>query len=58
MTKKELSFTDAALRDIILGYAREAGVRAFEKSLGACAKVAASIAEGTVTEPVKIAEGD
>jgi len=57
LTKKDLSFTDAALRDIILGYAREAGVRAFEKSLGACMrKVAASIAEGTVTEPVKITQ--
>ena len=55
LKKKDLGFTDGALRDIILGYAREAGVRAFEKSLGTCMrKVAAGIAEGMVTKPVKM----
>ncbi|MDD4098696.1 MAG: endopeptidase La [Lentisphaeria bacterium] len=55
LKKKDLSFTDSALRDIILGYAREAGVRAFEKSLGTCMrKVAAGVAEGLVTGPVRM----
>jgi len=55
LTRADLSFSDSALRAIIDGYAREAGVRAFEKALGGCMRrVAAGRAEGTVTEPVAI----
>ncbi len=55
LTKKDLSFTDSALRAIILGYAREAGVRAFEKALGGCMrKVAAGLAEGTISGKISI----
>jgi ATP-dependent Lon protease len=55
LVKADLKFTDAALRSIIHGFAREAGVRAFEKALGGCMrKVAAGKAEGLVTEPVLV----
>ncbi|NMA47003.1 MAG: endopeptidase La [Lentisphaerae bacterium] len=55
LTKKDLSFSDSALRAIIMGYAREAGVRAFEKALGGCMrKVAAGLAEGTISGKTNI----
>jgi ATP-dependent Lon protease len=48
-------FTEPALRALIAGFAREAGVRALEKAMGSCLrKIAAARAEGTLTEPVSI----
>ncbi len=55
LKRDQLRFTEAGIRAIIDGHAREAGVRALEKALNACArKVAAGIAEGTVGEAVAI----
>ena len=49
LTKSRLSFTDGALRAIIGGYTREAGVRGLEREIGtACRKVARRVAEGTL----------
>ncbi|OPZ25521.1 MAG: Lon protease [Lentisphaerae bacterium ADurb.BinA184] len=50
-----LHFTTPALRAIIEGYAREAGVRNLEKALSSVArKVAAGRAEGIVSDPVVV----
>jgi ATP-dependent Lon protease len=47
LTAEQLSFTEAALRAIIRGYTREAGVRNLEREIGAiCRKVARRHAEG------------
>jgi ATP-dependent Lon protease len=55
LTRKEIAFTDAGLKALINGYAREAGVRAFEKAIGGCMrKVAAGRAEGNIDEKVTI----
>ena len=51
---EQLSFTDDALRTVMSGYTREAGVRNLEREIGAlCRKVARRHAEGTV-DPVEI----
>ena len=51
---EQLSFTDDALRAVIGGYTREAGVRNLDREVGAlCRKVARRHAEGTV-DPVEI----
>jgi ATP-dependent Lon protease len=48
LTKGKIEFTDEALRLIIDGYTREAGVRNLEREIGAvCRKVAREYAEGT-----------
>ena len=50
----QLKFTDDALRAVIRGYTREAGVRNLEREIGAlCRKVARRHAEGNV-DPVEI----
>jgi ATP-dependent Lon protease len=50
----ELSFTDAALRQIIRDYTREAGVRNLEREIGrVCRKVVTRIAEENA-EPVRV----
>jgi ATP-dependent Lon protease len=50
----ELSFEREALRAIIRGYTREAGVRSLDRQIAAvCRKVARAIAEGA-TEPVQL----
>ncbi len=54
LLKKEIRFHVAALRQIIRGYTREAGVRELERKIGAiCRKVSVRVAEGA-TEPTVI----
>ncbi|MFA4944505.1 MAG: endopeptidase La [Lentisphaeria bacterium] len=51
----QATLTQEALKTLIDGYAREAGVRALEKAIGQCLrKIAAGRAEGTITKPVTI----
>ncbi len=51
----EVSFTEEALREIVRGYTREAGVRNLEREIGkVCRKIAAQIAAGKITGPVKV----
>ena len=48
LSKSKIEFTDEALRELIDGYTREAGVRNLEREIGAiCRKVAREFAEGT-----------
>ncbi|MBN2448941.1 MAG: endopeptidase La [Lentisphaeria bacterium] len=55
LTRGDVAFTQGALRAIIDGYAREAGVRAFEKALGGCMRrIATGRAEGTITAKVTV----
>lgn len=45
----EVKFTDEALREIIQGYTREAGVRNLERQIGkVCRKIAAGVAAGEI----------
>ncbi len=48
LAKSKIEFTDPALRELIDGYTREAGVRSLEREIGSiCRKVAREFAEGT-----------
>ncbi len=48
LVKSKVEFTDDALREVIEGYTREAGVRNLEREIGSvCRKVAFEFAEGT-----------
>jgi ATP-dependent Lon protease len=50
LTKGRIEFHDDALRELIDGYTREAGVRSLEREIGSiCRKVAREFAEGTRT---------
>ena len=50
LTKEHVEFEDAAIRSVIRGYTREAGVRNLEREIGAlCRKVARRRAEGDET---------
>jgi ATP-dependent Lon protease len=52
-----IAFTDSALRAIISGYTREAGVRQLEREIGAvCRKVARQFAEGKAKRKVVVTE--
>jgi ATP-dependent Lon protease len=47
LLKSKIEFTDPALRELIDGYTREAGVRSLEREIGSvCRKVAREFAEG------------
>ena len=49
---EEAEFTEGALREIIQGYTREAGVRNLERQIGkVCRKVASQVAAGTLARP-------
>jgi ATP-dependent Lon protease len=53
LTAEQLEFTEAAIRDVIRGYTREAGVRNLEREIGAlCRKVARRRAEGDESKVV------
>lgn len=55
----ELDVTDAALREVIAHYTREAGVRSLERELGKLArKVAAKVATEAVEPPVTVDAGE
>ena len=57
LTASRIAFTDSALKAIISGYTREAGVRQLEREIGtAVRKVARQVAEGTVTRKVTVTE--
>ncbi len=59
LTPSQLAIDDAALRAIISGYTREAGVRGLERQIGTvCRKVARRFAEGTQTEMVTVTADD
>ncbi len=56
LKQDEVEFTEDALREIVQGYTREAGVRNLERQIGkVCRKIAAKVAAGTATDeaPVK-----
>jgi ATP-dependent Lon protease len=47
ITEKHLSITDAAIRDIVVRYTHEAGLRQLEREIGKiCRKIARRVAEG------------
>ncbi len=51
LRRGEIAFSDKALMEIIRSYTREAGVRSLEREIGkVCRKVAAQVAEGTITK--------
>ena len=55
LLEKSVRFTDRALRVLVSGYAREAGVRALEKAIGSCLR---KIATRQVEEDDRQTEGE
>ena len=50
LTPDEVEFTEAALREMVQGYTREAGVRNLEREIGkVCRKLAAKVAAGLIS---------
>jgi ATP-dependent Lon protease len=59
LTPDEVEFTEDALREMVQGYTREAGVRSLEREIGkVCRKIAARVASGEATEKHVITEHD
>jgi ATP-dependent Lon protease len=61
LTDEQIEFTDDAVREVISGYTREAGLRNLERELAAiCRKVAVKVARGEtarmVIDPAKVEE--
>lgn len=56
---EEVEFTEGALREMVQGYTREAGVRNLERQIGkVCRKIAAKVAAGEATEKIVVTEND
>jgi ATP-dependent Lon protease len=59
LTADEVEFTEGALREMVQGYTREAGVRGLEREIGkVCRKIAAKVAAGEVAEKIVVTEND
>ena len=59
LTSDEVTVSDDAVRSVITGYTREAGVRSLERELGKLSrKVAAAVATAKRTPPVDVQSGD
>jgi ATP-dependent Lon protease len=59
LTPDEVEFTDAALREMVQGYTREAGVRGLEREIGkVCRKIAAKVATNGDLGKTVITEND
>jgi len=51
LTEEQISFSEAAIREVISGYTKEAGLRNLERELGAiCRKVAVKVARGETAQ--------
>jgi ATP-dependent Lon protease len=59
LTGDEVEFTEGALRAMVQGYTREAGVRNLEREIGKiCRKIAAKVAAGEVAGKTVVTESD
>jgi ATP-dependent Lon protease len=59
LKQEEVEFTEEALREMVRGYTREAGVRNLEREIGKiCRKIAAKVAAGEAPEKTVITEND
>jgi ATP-dependent Lon protease len=59
LTEEQITFSEAAIREVISGYTKEAGLRNLERELGAiCRKVAVKVARGETAgqeiDPAKV----
>ena len=58
LKRSQVQISDAALREVIAGYTREAGVRQLEREIGTiCRKIARQVAEGTAPKRVNVSRG-